>query len=71
MDRTSEQSRVVCSSCLLTIDGFATLDVEGAVGNSLSIKTFFPGVGVEWDGVWNWLCRPGSSQTQEICLPEC
>lgn len=41
---------MVCSFCLLTIDGFATLDVEDAVGNSLSIKTSFPGVGVEWDG---------------------
>lgn len=47
---TSEQSRVVCSFCLLTIDGFATLDVEDVVCNSLSIKTFFSR-GWGWSGM--------------------
>lgn len=45
----------------------ATFDVEDVVGISLSTKTFFQGVGVEWDGGWNWLCGLGSSQTREIC----
>lgn len=47
---TSEQSSVVCSFCLLTIDGFATLDVEDVVCNSLSIKTFFSR-GWGWSGM--------------------